>query len=178
MSEALPNTPEKNEVIDDNARKFTLDGIDPAFLAAHGVSSSDLTTDWLVTDPDSEEKVVHKVLASGETQLWHIKKVMSPDGKRTSDKKRIDNDEEEYEALKARSILQIAKSRHEFPFEQNGVNFKLIYDEFTDSPLRVLEVDADDDDTRASFDPGQFPVPLHEQTGNLSFYGYRVASQV
>ncbi len=164
---------EKNEVLDDNARKFTLDGIDLAFLDGNEVSSFVMTTDWLTTDKDSEEKLAYKKFKNGEVQILLIKKV-TKDGKRTSVKEKIT--EEKYEQLKAHSILRVEKTRYEFTYSQNETDFSMKYDEFTNSPLRVLEVDASSDSERESFVPSEFPVLLKEVTGNLDYYGFRVGS--
>lgn len=176
MSEIPTVTPEKKEVLDDNARKFTLDGLTPAFLDDNRADSFVMTTDWLVTDEDSEEKLAYKKFKSGEVKILLIKKVMDQDGKRKSVKQEIT--QEKYEELKTASILQVEKTRHEFSYSQNETDYSLKYDEFADSELRVLEVDAKDDNERESFDKTRFPVVLNEVTGNLDFYGYRVASLV
>lgn len=174
MSEAPTVTPEKSETLDDNARKFTLDDFDLAFLDSNNTDSFVMTTDWLITDEDSEEKLAYKKFKDGEVQILLIKKVMDEDGNRTSVKEKIT--EERYEELKVRSILQVEKTRFEFVYSQDGTDFSMKYDEFADSQLRVLEVDAKSDDERKAFNKDKFPTPLTEVTGNLSFYGYRVAS--
>ena len=174
MSEIPTTTPEKKEILDDNARKFTLDGLSPAYLDDHDASSFVMTTDWLVVDEDSEEKVAYKKFKDGEVQIILIKKVMDKEGKRTSVKEKIAK--ESYEELKARSALQVEKTRFEFTYPQNGINFLMKYDEFADSELRVLEVDAKNDYERELFDKAKFPTALSEVTGNLDYYGYRVAS--
>lgn len=173
MSETSTPKPEKNEALDDNARKFTLEDPDSTFLDSNEVSSFVMTTDWLTTDKDSEEKLAHKKFKNGEVQILLIKKV-TKDGKRTSVKEKIT--EEKYEKLKARSILRVEKTRYEFTYSQNDTDFSMKYDEFTNSPLRVLEVDANSDPERESFVPNDFPVLLKEVTGNLDYYGFRVSS--
>lgn len=52
------------------------------------------------------------------------------------------------------------------------------YDEFTDSGLRVLEVDAGTETDRASFIPNQFPYELTNVTGEIEYYGYRIADLI
>ena len=174
MSESPTTTPEKKEILDDNARKFTLDGLSFTYLDDHDANSFVMTTDWLVVDEDSEEKVAYKKFKDGEVQILLIKKVMDKEGKRTSVKEKIAA--ESYEELKARSVLQVEKTRFEFTYAQNGINFLMKYDEFADSELRVLEVDAKNDYERGLFDKAKFPTSLTEVTGNLDYYGYRVAS--
>lgn len=176
MSEVPTATPEKKEVLDDNARKFTLDDISPVFLDNNSASSFVMTTDWLVTDEDSEGKLAYKKFKNGKVQILLIKKIMDGDGKRTSVKEKIT--EESYNELRAHSILQVEKTRFEFVYSQDGNDFTMKYDEFTDSELRVLEVDAENDKQRESFDKAKFPAALTEVTGNLDFYGYRVAKLV
>ena len=174
MSEISTTTPEKKEILDDNARKFTLGGLSPAYLDDHDASSFVMTTDWLVVDEDREEKLAYKKFKDGEIQILLIKKVMDREGRRTSVKEKIA--EEGYQELKVRSVLQVEKTRFEFTYPQNGINFLMKYDEFADSELRVLEVDAKSDYERELFDKVQFPTALTEVTGNLDYYGYRVAS--
>lgn len=176
MSEIPTTTPEKKEVLDDNARKFTLDGLATSFLDDSNTESFVMTTDWLVTDEDSEEKLAYKRFKNGEVKILLIKKVMDENGKRKSVKEEIS--EGKYEELKATSILQVEKTRYEFSYPNNGTDYSLKYDEFADSDLRVLEVDAKDDAERDAFDKTKFPAVLTEVTGNLDFYGYRVARVV
>ena len=176
MSEIPTATSEKKETLDDNARKFTLDGLSPAFLDENGADSFVMTTDWLTTDEDSEEKLAYKKFKNGQVKILLIKKVMDNRGKRKSVKEEID--QERYEELKTTSILQVEKTRYEFAYPQDGTTFSIKYDEFADSELRVLEVDAKDDNERELFNKTKFPVVLAEVTGNLDFYGYRVASLV
>lgn len=175
MSEAISGSPEKKETLDDNARKFTLQGLSPAFLRANNATSFLLTTDWLRTDEDSEEKLAYKKFEDGEVQILLITKVTN-DGKRTSLKEKIS--EERYEELKTGSILRVEKNRFEFSCPQDGVSFSMKYDEFAGSKLRVLEVDAANDTERDLFTATNFPEKLTEVTGDLGYYGYRVAGHL
>lgn len=68
--------------------------------------------------------------------------------------------EEEYKGLLGGSVCYVKKVRHELDYEQNGVGFKLKYDESVGSSLRVLEVDAKTDDERATFGAASFPGEL------------------
>lgn len=174
MSVEIPtNTPEKKEILDDNARKFTLDALDDAYLNEHNASSFVLTIDWLETEEATEKKVAYKQFSTGDVQIVLIAKA-TEDGNRTTTKERIS--EEEYTALVAASVLHLEKKRYEFEHTQNGTVFSMKYDEFTGSNLRILEVDADDEATRNAFDPQNFPSSLHEVTGDVKYYGYRVAT--
>lgn len=94
-------------------------------------------------------------------------------GSRTSEKEKIT--EERYHQLKASSVLHLEKKRYEFEYSQNGTPFTIKYDEFADGKLNILEVDASSKDERNSFSPNDFPVKLEEVTGNIRYYGYRVA---
>lgn len=174
MSVEIPtNTPEKKEILDDNARKFTLDALDDAYFNEHKASSFVLTVDWLETEEVTEKKVAYKQFSTGDVQILLIAKA-TEDGNRTTTKERIS--EEEYTALVAASVLHLEKKRYEFEHTQNGTVFSMKYDEFTGSNLRILEVDADDEATRNAFNPQNFPSSLHEVTGDVKYYGYRVAT--
>jgi hypothetical protein len=49
------------------------------------------------------------------------------------------------------------------------------YDEFADDELRLLEVDAASEEERGAFSPSDFPSKLDEITGDMQYYGYRIA---
>jgi len=170
-----PELQKQKEVLDDNARKFTVGTIDPAFLEAQGASAYTLTTDWLETGSDNEKKLAYKEFGDGEVQILLIAKV-TKDGSRTSEKQKITK--EEYEALLGSSVLHLEKKRHEFDYVRDDVTFNVKYDEFANSPLRVLEIDAATEKERSSFDPDDFPATLSEVTGKADYYGYRVAGVV
>jgi hypothetical protein len=167
-------SPEK-QVLDDNARKFTCDLLDLSQLSTSEVTSFVLTTDWLEAGEDNERKLAYKKFENGDIQILLITKV-TKDGRRTTEKQKITDDE--YNKLLTSSILQIEKVRQEFSYEQNGVEFSLIYDDFGEGKPRILEVDASKDQDRDSFDPAVFPLELREVTGDMSYYGYRVAKHI
>lgn len=169
------NNPEKKEKLDDNARKFTTEALDPEILGANGASSFTLTVDWLETGKDTEVKVAHKKFDNDEVQILLIAKT-TKDGDRVSEKEKID--EERYQRLKASSVLHLEKKRYEFEYEQNGTPFSIKYDEFADGKLNMLEVDASSEERRESFDPEKFPAELEEVTGDIRYYGYRVAEVI
>ena len=175
MSEIPTNHSEKKEALDDNARKFTLESFDIKTLENLNATSFVLTTDWLKTDAYSEEKLAYKEFDNGDIQILLIAKV-TQDGKRTSVKEKIT--EAQYRDLKANSILSVQKTRYEFTYLQTSTSFSMKYDEFANSNLRILEVDAENDTERELFSPNDFPTPLTEVTGNMDFYGYRVAGVV
>lgn len=166
------NTPEKNALIDDNARKFIVLGTDHQFFEAQGALSYELVTDWLETNQDNESKVVCKRFENGDIQRLLIAKVTIGD-KRTSEKKKITKFE--YDELRESSTLHLKKMRHEFDYVQNGVIFSMKFDEFSDSELSILEVDAQSEAERSIFNPRDFQAKLEEVTGDVSYYGYRVA---
>ena len=140
MLEKLPtNTPEKGELLDDNARKFIIDSIDHEFLAENDTSSFDLIVDWLETGEDNEKKIAYKQFETGDVQILLIAK-QTKNGKRTTEKDKIT--EEEYKDLRESSILHLEKKRHEFEYVQNDITFSIKFDEFAGGELNMLEVDA------------------------------------
>lgn len=167
-------TPEK-VTLDDNARKFTCETLQPEFLDQNSASSFTLVTDWLETGEDNEKKIAWKKFDNGDIQILLISKV-TKDGKRTSEKQEIT--QELYEVLIASSILHLEKLRHEFTYDQGGVVFSLKYDNFGESNPRILEVDASSDEERSSFDPNIFPARLTEVTGDMTYYGYRMTGRL
>lgn len=174
MNGELPTSnPEKKDALDDNARKFIVKSIDSRFLAENNATSYTLVTDWLTTDVDFEEKLAHKTFENGNIQILLISK-QTTDGDRTSIKEKITT--EKYTQLLGHSILRLQKERHEFIYNQNDTPFSIVYDEFTDSNLRIIEVDAANEQSRNMFSPDDFPSTLTEVTGNINYYGYRVAN--
>jgi hypothetical protein len=173
MSEIPKHNPENREVLDDNARKFVTGPIDPRFLEENSAKSFDLVVDWLETGDDNEKKVAYKKFDNGEVQILLISKI-TKDGKRTSEKEKITD--EKYQELLGSSILHLEKRRHEFEYVQNGITFSMKYDEFEE--LCLLEVDAPNEEKREAFQPGDFPNRLDEVTGDMRYYGYRMANIV
>jgi hypothetical protein len=171
-AEILTDDQEKKERLDDNARKFVTETLDPKFLDTNSASSFTLTVDWLETGEDNEVKVAHKKFDNGDVQILLIAKT-TKDGSRTSEKNKIT--EERYHQLKASSVLHLKKKRYEFEYTQNDTSFSIKYDEFADSRLNMLEVDASSEVERNSFNPDAFPSKLEEVTGYIQYYGYRVA---
>ena len=163
------------QILEDNARKFIVSTAMPQLFKPDSVISYDLTTDWLETNTDNEKKLVYKRFNSGEVQHLLISKV-TKDGSRVSEK--IPIDETKYAELSKESLLHLEKKRFEASLPQNGQVFSLKYDEFAGSDLRILEVDAESDEERALFEPDDFPAALIEVTGDLRYYGYRIADQL
>jgi len=174
LGEIPTNNPEKGLIADDD-RKFIIGTIDPEFLAAHNAKSYYLVTDWLETNDDDETKLVRKIYPDGKIELLHIAKVMVDDERKS--KKSLINEEKFQEYMSQNPGLpHVEKTRYEFTFIQNGITFKAKYDEFANKTLRILEIDADDADKRASFDPASFDYPLLEVSDDDNYRGYRVAS--
>lgn len=167
-----PQTPSQTVVLEDNARKFIVESLDERVLEGEDVKAYSLTTDWLEMNEASETKLAYKTYSNGDVQMLRIAKVTGPNG-RTSQKDTID--ETEYNSLLARSVCRVEKKRHEWVYVQNGTKFDVTYDVFSRSPLRILEVDAATDSERAAFDPLEFPATLTEVTGDIRYYGYRIA---
>lgn len=177
VSEILPsfNTEPKQrvELVDDNARKFVVNPIDYVFLENNSATRYLIETDWLIIGQDSEKKVVRKQFENGDVQMLLISKV-TIDGKRTAKKEKIT--EEQYDEHRIRSVCHVEKVRYDFKYPQDGVEFDVKYDEFVDSDLRILEVDASTESERELFTPEEYFSVLHEVTGDLQYYGYRVAN--
>lgn len=166
---------EAKTLLDDNARKFLVAPISSDFLVDNRASSFVLVIDWLEANEDNEKKVVYKQFDNGDTQILLISKV-TLDGSRTSVKEPISEDE--YEKLIALSVLHLEKRRYEFDYVQSGVTYSLKYDEFGDKKLCMLEVDGGDEDSRSAFRSSDFPASLDEVTGDMKYYGYRVADVI
>ena len=176
MSPEIPaNRLETKEIIDDNARKFTVTSTARDLFKENDGTSYDLITDWLELGKDSEIKLAYKKFDNGEVQILLISKVTNA-GNRTSTKEKIN--EEQYNKLLEASILHVEKKRHEFEYAQSGITFSMKFDKFLNSNLLVLEVDADTEDDRNSFDAVNFPVELTEVTGDIQYYGYRIADVI
>lgn len=173
MTAEIPhNSPERKEILDDNARKFITAPLDSAFLTALGATSYVMTVDWLEKGSDNEKKLAYKQFENGDVQILLIAK-LTENGNRTSVKEKLTEDE--YTKLATSSVLHLEKKRHEFEYIQNDIPFAVKYDEYTDGKPFMLEVDAASNDAREAFDPDQFPSELQEVTGDIRYYGYRIA---
>lgn len=171
-----PTTPERLPTIDDNARKFIIASLPNEFLLSHHAVSFDLIVDWIETNEAYEQKLAHKTYADGTIEIRHITKATDALGNRSSTKPVISP--ETYAELLREASLHLEKKRHEFSYDQDGTLFSCNYDEFTGSDLRILEVDARDEQTRLSFDSTKFPTELREVTGDIRYYGYRVTDLI
>lgn len=173
MSHQSPVQNETKTVLEDNARKFIIDSLESVFLKENNAISYILTTDWFETGEDSEKKIAYKKFENGDTQILFISKT-TQNSNRTSEKKNIT--QQEYEEFLKSTVLRIEKKRYEFKYSQDGFVFTIKYDEFIGSQLKVLEVDADTQEERERFNPINFPAKLIEVTGDLQYYGYRIAT--
>jgi len=174
-TQPTPEHEKSKEVLDDNARKFITEPLDPEFLEAQGAIPFLLITDWLETGEDNETKVVYKKLNNGEVQIFLISKT-TKDGKRTKEKEEIT--EEKYKELLGSPARHVEKMRHEFTYTQNGTTFAANYDEFAGGKLFMLDVDASTEEEKDSFSPSEFPIKLAEVTADMQYYGYRVADVI
>ena len=172
MIEIPKDKPERKEKLDDNARKFISKAIEQKFLDEHSASSFKLTVDWLETGDDTEKKLAYKEFKNGEIQILLIAKV-TKDGIRTSEKEKISEDE--YNKLLTFSNVHLEKRRYEFDYTQNDTSFACKYDEFANG-FQILEVDSMSEEQRNRFDANNFPYHIEEVTGDIQYYGYRVAS--
>ena len=165
------NKNESKKGVEDNARKFVVDNIDPNFLKENGAISFTLVVDWIETNEDSEKTIVYKKFEDGRAQILLITKITT-NNSRMADRREILEDE--YKELLKSSILRSEKKRYEFKFVQDDVTFNMKYDEFNNN-LKMLEVDALDEEDRNKFKSQLFPYKISEVTGNIDYYGYRVA---
>lgn len=175
MSNFLPRIETEPLPVEDDARKFTLEGLSADFLRREVPFAFDLAVDWIDMGTDSETKVARKSFGDGTVETLRISKAIK-DGKRVAVKKPIAQDA--YEQALENSVCHIKKRRYEFKYVQNHVIYSLKYDEFEDSDLRLLEVDAPSEEERANFDLGAFPVALTEVSDDDRYSGYRIASML
>lgn len=174
-AETQTDSSKNKETLDDNARKFIVEAIDSRFLEENSASSFNLIVDWLETSENNEKKVAYKKFDNGDVQILLIAKT-TKNGHRTSEKEKIS--EEKYKEFLRSSILHLEKKRYEFDYMQNDVLFSVKYDEFSDGKLCILEVDASNEEERQSFNPAEFPARLKEVTGDMQYYGYRIAGTI
>jgi len=161
--------------MEDNARKFIAYVIDPNFLKKNSAVSFLLVVDWLITQEDSEKKIVYKKFDNGEIQFLLVEKTISNNNRITTKKKLS---ESEYKDLLASSKVHLEKKRYEFNFTQNNILFALKYDEFKEKKLIMLEVDGTNETERNTFKAEEFPYKLTEVTGDMRYYGYRVVGML
>lgn len=171
-SQSTPEHEKQKEVLDDNARKFVAEPLDPAFLEENGATPFLLITDWTETEDENETKVVYKKFDNGDVQIFLISKT-TKDGKRTKEKEEIT--EERYKELLGSSVRHVEKMRHEFTYAHDDISFTMNYDEFAGGKFFMLDVDAATEEEKDSFNPDDFPVKLVEVTGDTQYYGYKVA---
>ena len=176
MAEQLTRN-EKERPIADNARKFIVTDFDESLLAEEGVATYLLTTNWLKTGEDDEAKLAHKDFYNGKVEMLFIEKV-TENGKRNAFKHEIGEDG--YNGLLANSTVEVIKERFEFNVIQDGVELTMKYDKFVGPKnLRMLEVDAINEEERKNFTPTVFFAGYFEEvTGDRGYEGYRVADKV
>jgi len=159
---------------EDNARKFTLEGLSDTDLRLNNAFSYDLTVDWLEMGEVDETKLAKKVYPDGTEVLLKIRKI-TEDGKRIPEKKLLTADE--YNKLLEGSLCSVAKRRSEFKYVQDHVVFDVKYDEFHGSSLRMIEADPQEGD-EGVFDPSMFAVDFDTELTEVSddprYTGFRV----
>lgn len=176
IRESLSQSKQEVERAPDDARKFVVHNLDSTILEGDDIVRCNFPTDWLETDENTEKKIVRKVYSDGTVQMLLIAKT-TEGGKRSSEKRSLTQDE--YDSLLQLAQLHVEKNRYSFNYVQKNVVFKVNYDEFVGSELRILEVDAETEAQRAMFDPEDFPAQLEEvAAGNRSYEGYRVADHL
>jgi len=182
MSAEIPTkNPEKSNGISDNDRKFVVETINPEFLGAQrSFDSYYMITDWLEANNSDETKLARKIYDDGKEKLLHIAKIGVEQDRESKKTPLTEPEYNDYLKKLDQSKPHVEKRRFEFEFTQNGIEFTAKYDEFTDSTLRVLEIDAKTktDKDRSSFDPTLFDFALVEVTGIKQFYGHRIASLI
>lgn len=175
LDPAAQPTPEQEKSKEaDNARKFITEPLSPGFLVEQGATPFLLITDWTETNKGNETKVVYKKFNNGKEQTFLISKTTDQDGKRTKEKIDITEDKERYEELKGLSKRRVEKMRHEFDYTQNGTSFTVNYDEFAGGKLLMIDVDAETEEEKDSFNPGDFPAKLVEVSDEPQYSGHRI----
>ena len=174
--ESLSQSKQEVERAPDDARKFIVHNLDSTILDGNDIVRCNFPTDWIETDENTEKKIVRKVYDDGTIQMLLIAKT-TESGKRSSEKRPLIQNE--YDSLLKLSQLRVDKNRYSFNYTQGNVVFKVNYDEFVGSELRILEVDTETEELRAMFEPDKFPAQLEEvAAGDRSYEGYRVASHL
>lgn len=182
MPEIPSATPELEQPPKDDARKFvTAAPFGNDFLRQRdNLKSYLMTTDYLRAGAE-EQKIVRKVYEGGKADYLLIEKVRTASGTTVPAKETLTL--EKYNELLKLSLHQyrMTKMRHEFDYDQSGIKLSMKYDEFAESLLCMLEVDADSEEDRNSFayeKPGDFPYALTEVTGDERYYGYQVKAML
>jgi hypothetical protein len=134
-----------------------------------------LIVDWMVTEDDSEKKLVYKKFDNGEIQFILVEKVINGSNRVTNKKKLT---ELEYKDLLSSTKVHLEKRRFEFNYIQSNISFALKYDEFKGGKLIMLEVDGANEVERTAFNAKDFPYKLAEVMGDMRYYGYRVVQMI
>lgn len=175
MLEFPSSSPEKRDIKKDDARKFIIGAVNPAFLERHQITVRDLVVDWTEVGGNSETKIVRKTDDRGNVSIWRTTKV-KVDGSRS--KKEIAVDPSEYSESVTGSLYHLEKRRYEWRYEQNGTEYLLKYDVFENGLFYLLEVDADTPELRAQFDTTLFmqqeQCELTEVSGSEAYEGYHI----
>jgi hypothetical protein len=162
---------------DDNARKFVTVPFSSKFLERQNAIEFSLKTDWLFGESACEIKTVCRKQFNTPAR-YHLITKFSNGANRLSHKLELGKDT--YCRLIKSSCARLEKERWEFTLLQNGVLFSLKYDKFDVGDCYVLEVDAANGEqhARRAFRPDLFPYKLKEVSGDLKYYGIRMAETV
>lgn len=177
-----PDVHEKEQPVDDNARKFVISGpLEQSFIEAHYQTSYNLDIVFLDTEatlanPSLEAKLARKNYTdgSGKSEILDIQKVELEDGSRKTVKLEIDSEGYEDQLTNLGSDDRIIKDRYELVYTQGGRRYLLKYDIHVEG-VYGLEVEGIPKETTDSFDPTAFPAELTEVTGDPAYKGREMA---
>lgn len=162
----------------DNARKFITLPLDKRFLDEHGAIAYKMITHWDESS-DTDKKLVAKQYSDGTEKFREIEKVPDGQGGRKAYSRDITAADyyEKLAKLDANTVPS-EKLRCEFLYQQGAVTFEVKYDQFVDSELCILEVDAANPELRAVFRAEDFPSELREVSGDKRYEGKNVRTMV
>lgn len=164
-------------IANDDARKFVTTSFGDAFLKRHNAETFNLTTDWLFGGDSCEIKIVCRQYSDRGDRYHLITKYADGTTRRSY---KLELQEKAYLRLTKSSCAHLEKERCEFDFVQDHVPFILKLDRYGVKGYCVLEVDAASrqEADRRSFRPDRFPYELREVSGDLRYYGIRLATNL
>ena len=181
MSNLPPSIETEPKQVDDNARKFIVEPIESDLIAPDRSKVQDMTFHWTDTRADFESKVVEKlyVYEDKEPEIRQIAKKTDEQGKRKSTPEDIARGTFLQVCADFPDMPHLEKRRTEFFVLQNGISYRLKYDEFTGYNFYMVEVDTNPaadmtDQDLSDFDPSDFFVSIAEVTGEPAYTGYRI----
>ena len=178
----FPPTPETEaKPVSDNARKFIVDPIEPELIPVNNSFVHNMVIHWMSTEPRFEVKVVKKINARDDMDgaILRIMKTTHEDGRRETTREPIPYGEFLEVCERFPDTPHLEKRRTEFFVVQNDKPYLIKYDEFSDSDLRMIEVEIDPrakmtEDDLNGFDPAEFFDVRDEVTADPSYKGYRI----